>query len=528
MWKANLYCSDSSKFNSYPHSPISLKSDPAFGSFAFLTSESPVLSYKSDLDNTWILLPPSNNLSGTTSSISLTCVPEKCIGNHYLAESGTCKQCPSNSLSDYGSISITNCKKCPDGTGITDPRATKCSLSETYKKILQAKGWRVWAPNFHSSSGWGWAVKNLSFFSDLECQSFITPTGTPINSANAGFSFQPENAFDLSESTTWGGRVDSNEIFWLGMMFDSLKTVQCIKILSGNNHVFELRVQAYNDEEGAWENAWIQDSVTSGENIIKLAYSAEASPTTKPTVSPTTSPTSPQISKCEELGSTLYLFKYNNKGRPVKRTCTSLSIRPEAIIKNICQNNKDTHWKYDPAAVACPVTCGCKENISPVGGAPTATPVKQPIASPAVPPTNPPTNLECQESGSTQYLFKIRNNGKPVTKTCGSLSQKLPTERENICKADVGFHVRFEPARIACPVSCGCRSGNMSCNQNDNDEFLLRKRYANGKAIAVKQTCSWLDSRPDERKSTICQNMKSFDGILPANAVCFISCNSPC
>jgi hypothetical protein len=521
--------------------------------------------------------------------------------------------------SDAGSTSVHDCTICPAGTNLLHPLSSSCSLSETFQQIEQAKGWRIWTPVFHSNSGWAWGVSSLSFYSDHDCQALISPLGIPINSANAGDGFGPENAFNSTETNNWGGRIDSDSSFWLGMMFDSLQSVKCVQVSSKTQHVNELRIQAYIDTEDRWENVWIQKSLDTTNwivvNTIRLDYNepptsspiqlanpptfspikvtnpptslptkvtenptsspiqlanpptfspikvtnpptssptlATENPTSLPTTvtedptssptlateKPTSSPTlatenptsSPVITvevvptKCTEQRSTKYLFRFNNRGKPVGRTCHSLTQKSKKFITKMCTKDIESSTKFDHAKVACPVTCGCNDgNLS-------AAPIASPVISPTSPPNTGLSASECKETGSTLYLSRLKQNGRPITRTCASLSQLSPMVRSNICANKVKSFQNFDPPSKACPVSCGCDKGaNEVCEQNDNDEFLYKRVYFNGIPRAVTLTCSQLNSKSSTRISNICSKTLEFGGYLPANAVCFESCKSPC
>lgn len=498
---------DKSTF-SFPHSPISFNSYPGYGSFASIISDSQAITYNIDFGEAWVLIPPSNIL-GSSSVLSYSCeANSECLANHFLSSNGSCSKCPENSFAEVGSTSISNCKKCPDGTYLSHPLLPNCAISETFHEVQQAKGWRIWAPAAHSTSGWAWAVTHLSFYTDIDCKYLISPSGKPIDSANAGeYYYGAANAFGLGASDTWGGRVDNDDAFWLGMIFDTSKSVKCVKETSNRNHVYELRIQAYNENNNEWENAWIQKSldVSNGmaTNIIKINYvgnpnlnptstpsinialptskpttpklpvatlqptkSNTSSPTksptfapiTLPTASPTSAPTNSKILRatCEEDSSTLFLLRVTSSGKIIKRSCQFLSRRPTATIKKICKTSNASTPQYDAPNIACPVTCGCDTDNA--NASPTKTPTKSPTLEPTMSPTKlPPTEASaCTENGSAKYLLKKKNNGKIITKTCTSLSKMFASKRKRICSSDVPYHWEFKSATVTCPVTCGC------------------------------------------------------------------------
>jgi len=347
-------------------------------------------------------VPPSNDSVGSPV-LSYSCRQTQCLANHYLSPSGSCTQCPSNSLSDIGSTSIDDCKRCPAGTYLPHPLASNCHVSENFNEVEQAKGWRLWTPGSHSTTGWSWEVMNVSFYSDMSCQTLISPSGLPIDSANAGFNYRADNAFGIDNGDTWGGRLDDDETLWIGMMFDLAIGVKCIEVKSYNDHVHDIRVQAYNEIKNEWENAWIQDSMDTSNvistNTIRLNYGGGAFPTKSPTMSPTMSPTksptmsptmsptkSPTMSpttaltsaptsaivqaqtpaptaivqtNCVEVPSNRYFVKVKSNGKVMTKTCRFLSLRTAAQITRICRKLTQSNEQFDRPKVACPVTCGC-------------------------------------------------------------------------------------------------------------------------------------------------------------------------
>lgn len=266
------------------------------------SSQPPSFSYSSDYGNTWILVPPSetsSTASGLETTVSLTCSLSECGVNQYLdSAEGTCVQCPANQFAEAGSTSIADCTTCPAGTILAHPQATGCSLNSDYDEITSATGWRIWAPDYMTDAGWKWDVEELEFFDNVDCLgSPIDPSaGTAIDSANAGGGWGPENAFG---SWIWGGRANSDGVFYLGKDFGSTtQVVRCIKLYQVTaSGATEVRVQAYDDQEDGWVNAWIETDIDStlAVNVIRLEYSSvtaapNATPTSQPTKGPTDAP----------------------------------------------------------------------------------------------------------------------------------------------------------------------------------------------------------------------------------------------
>ena len=205
------------------------------------------INYLSDFGNNYILIPPSTGSGVTTStktSVAVSCQNTQCLHNSYMS-GDTCTKCPANSISPKGSTSESDCVKCLWGYELSHEMDTECALSESYEEIVSSKGWRIWATNFHTQLWWNWEVDEIELYSNIDCTNLIpNDSGTVIDSGNAGSYWAPEKAF--GQSGIWGGRRDSNDLFYIGKMFDSDVELRCVKILnrSAGAAVNEIRVQA--------------------------------------------------------------------------------------------------------------------------------------------------------------------------------------------------------------------------------------------------------------------------------------------
>ena len=214
------------------------------------------MSYRSDYGETYILLPPS--LDASNISVEVTCGQfSVCLVNQYLSND-VCVQCPDGFHSSEGSTSILDCEECPYGTSLLHSSSKECTISNSFEEIVDATGWRVWASNFDTSSSYAWGIYELEFYGSFDCTGtpINSSEGTPLDSKNAGSG--PEPAFDGNTSSGgWGGRRDSNDLYYLGLDFGTkLQQVRCVKLYQKNNHAKTVRVQAYKD--GKWKNAWIE------------------------------------------------------------------------------------------------------------------------------------------------------------------------------------------------------------------------------------------------------------------------------
>ena len=246
--------------NSYPHSAITYASEAAYGSFKSLITSNTCttkdsLSYKSDsYGKVYILVPPSSD--AFTVTVEVTCQLSICLNNQYVSNN-MCVQCPMNFWSSEGSTSISDCEKCPDGTFLEHPLSKQCTVDEKFEEITEATGWRVWASKFDTPSGWVWDVPELLFYDNFDCTGtpINSSEGSPIDSGNAGSRLGAENAFDGNTRSKWGGRHNSDKLFYLGLDFgEKLKQVHCVKLHQSSSHYANnIRVQAY--KNGSWKNA---------------------------------------------------------------------------------------------------------------------------------------------------------------------------------------------------------------------------------------------------------------------------------
>ncbi len=500
---------------SFPYSSIYFNSPAGYGSFGYLDGDSSMV-YESAFEDTWILVPPSTS-SVNSVTVSLQCEEkEECVSNHYL-ENGQCKSCPTNMISNVGSTSIYDCKMCPPGSKLSHPESSHCILTEDYSEITQSTGWRIWAPYFHSTSGWSWAVQRLTFYADLYCQTPLVESGSPIDSDNAGEGYGPENAFGLGMYANWGGRVDDNKAFWLGMTFANATRVKCVELESKLNHVTEIRIQAL-DSAGRWKNVWVENLDVSNyraTNTIKLYYENGLMGTAPPTISPTHLPSSPPTPAPTSIST------------PVPTSAPSSA--PESISL--------------PPPTSLPTPSVMSDSTTmptlmitelPVTKSPTVSPTFQPTSEPTKAPINN-NDTECQETPQTKYLFKVKSNGQVVGRTCLSLSKKNSNRIRTICTREVRTNSKkFAPANEACPKTCrSCSSSDHSssetsdCTQNGNSIFLLRTKTAKtGTLAAVRRSCNWLESKSQLDKSLICQSTEVFGTLRPAKDVCYFSCDS--
>jgi len=348
-------------YDSFPHSLITYGSNAAYGSYkkgdsTACPSTSPT-SYQSDYGDTYIAIPPVAG-ANAKATVEVSCSFSQCLWNSYLSN-GVCAQCPSNQISLQGSTSLSDCEPCPGGTYLENPLSAACTISEDYQEITSSKGWRLWAHESHTVSGWAWDVEQLEFYSSDDCSgSKVASDGTPLDSGNAGSGWGPDRAFN---NGPWGGREDEFNHFYIGMMFNSAKLVRCIKFTNfGDKPAIEVRVQAYNDIDKVWENAYIKkdlDLNTGATNVIPLDYGVPTEAPVAVTPAPTKSSSSPSVTTS----------KAPTKA-PGTTTCVDspLDMKFNAKKRSCAWVGKKQQTRCGKAGVSshCPATCGagCSED----------------------------------------------------------------------------------------------------------------------------------------------------------------------
>jgi len=144
-------------------------------------------------------------------------------------------------------------------------------LSGVNQPITNAVAWRIITPNSKTSSGWALDITKLGFYSDARCneRSKVIPDGSAIDSGNAGGGWLPENAFG---SGAWGGRTDINGDFWIGMLFDKVKSVKCIELVqpSSIHYSIEWTVQA--KIEDTWQEVWVEKDMAQTIDPIQISW----------------------------------------------------------------------------------------------------------------------------------------------------------------------------------------------------------------------------------------------------------------
>ena len=267
------------------------------------------LVYKSEYGEAFILLvPTSDDLSGTSVQVSSTCAVTSCHASQFMGSEGTCVDCPLGAVSIAGSTNESDCFSCFEAGAVPQhPKSSNCALGDdVLAGIPTGRAWRVMTIESLTNTGWHWDVNSLRFYSSEDCSSELigTTAGTPIESGNAGDGWGPENAF--GGSWKWGGRSSELGQYYLGYEFTTDVTPRCI-ILDQTEEAGakEVRVQTREAGESIWKNVRIKKNLQAGENTIPFEIVPTNPPTaypTAPTPAPFRSPTPPPTVETSEEG----------------------------------------------------------------------------------------------------------------------------------------------------------------------------------------------------------------------------------
>jgi len=155
-------------------------------------------------------------------------------------------------------------------------------VSNDFQPVSEARGWRVWATIFQTEQDWLLDITELEFYDTLDCSgSPINPAlGVSVESGNAGSGWGAENAFDSTTFSAWGGRPDSDGIFYLGKVHTTEIGVRCVRVTTEYGKGFkEMYIQAKVEDE--WVNVWKEEGMVGGDTIT-VSLNFEPSPTPPP------------------------------------------------------------------------------------------------------------------------------------------------------------------------------------------------------------------------------------------------------
>jgi hypothetical protein len=207
-----------------------------------------------------------------------------------MSSSSVCVDCPAGSVSVEASVGPESCVSClEDGLEPVGPKSKDCVVSRNADPTRKTGSlWRIIVPLAHTAPGTFYLdVTELEFYSLEDCSNssrISTKGGFPFDSANYGDG--PEKAFNMSG--LWRGKMDSRNLFYLGMDFKKSVTVSCIIYRQPSIMANEIRVQTKSNGE-AWKNVWIQKFLQNT-TVIPFAFPPTKAPTKAPTNAPTKKP----------------------------------------------------------------------------------------------------------------------------------------------------------------------------------------------------------------------------------------------
>ena len=183
----------------------------------------------------------------------------------------------------------------PSTSAPTQSPTSSPSFAPVATAPSSAMGWRLWSDTSLLSVWWRWDLANLEFYSTGDCSpgSKIDPSGASVISSGyalegQSMDYAPDNAFDPSTGSIWGGRNQGGE-YWIGLEFAQSTEVKCVLVSQGEANQFNIQSRAQGSSE--WQDVKEVRGVVAGVTTIGLNDAVQPS-TSSPTVSPTFRPTS--------------------------------------------------------------------------------------------------------------------------------------------------------------------------------------------------------------------------------------------
>jgi hypothetical protein len=281
---------------SYPLSFLSYNAPPSYGAFMSITASNnctvpKTAVYSAEYGRTFVLVVADKNVaSSTLVRLSSMCDVLNCHAGQFMSSSSVCVDCPAGSVSVEASVGPESCVSClEDGLEPVGPKSKDCVVSRNADPTSNTGSlWRIIVPLAHTASG-SIEVTELEFYSLEDCSNssrISTKGGIPFSSGSSSTS-GPEKAFN-NVNGLWRGKMDSRNLFYLGMDFNKTVTVSCIIYRQPSIMAKEIRVQTkYNGE--VWKNVWIQKFLQNT-TIIPFAFAPTSAPTKAPTNAPTKKP----------------------------------------------------------------------------------------------------------------------------------------------------------------------------------------------------------------------------------------------
>jgi len=164
---------------------------------------------------------------------------------------------------------------------------------------------------------------------------------------------------------------------------------------------------------------------------------------------------------------------------------------------------------YEPPTTLPPGTTSSPTTST---DSPTTAPSVSPTKSPVEADTSSPTaGVDCTQSDDDEFLYKVKNNDKVVTKTCGWLANKSKSKKRKICKKTVAHMIEYAPPQVTCKIACNsCHP----CYENPKSKWFYKKKK-NGEVVL--KTCKYLAKKTE--KDQLCDDRTATNGGYSGPAV---------
>ena len=254
-----------------------------------------VKEYITEYGETYVLIIADDRIaSDATVRFSASCKVATCHAGQYMdGSTGACINCPQGFVSVAGSVGSESCLSClVDGLEPVGSKSKDCKVSSNaYPALNTGNSWRVVIPKEHTFASTV-SIEELEFYASEDCsaESKISTAGGIPFSSHPTIS-EAAKAFN-NVVGRWGGRMDSRDLFYLGITLNRTVTVNCIIYRQPSLQTKELRIQAKDIGEENWKNVWIARYIPDGNQIIPFIVVPTSAPTIAPTVPQTKQPIS--------------------------------------------------------------------------------------------------------------------------------------------------------------------------------------------------------------------------------------------
>jgi len=300
------------------------------------------------------------------------------------------------------------------------PTSSPSTSSPSTYSAKKKRAWRIMSKV--SKRGDALDIFKLDFYSSSDCSGdAIAPDGNPISSGHMP-NLGPENAFTdkkdpWGNKSLWGGRKDPVDgYFHLGMVFESLKHVACIRLEQGPAGWYwsdRYYVQA-GDAGTEWSTVSVAEDVLPGVSNLYVQRSSLV-PTPAVTQTPTSLPSDIRSGSPSSYPSSLTPTK-----SPTTMPTKSPSTMPTKSLTTTPTGSPTTTSTKPPTTTPTksPTTTPTKSPTTIPTKSPTTTPTKSPTTTPTKSPTTTPTKLPTT---------------MPIAEQCTGLGRKKCERREKTC-----------------------------------------------------------------------------------------------